>query len=193
MSDLSPLCAPMRTSPASFEGVASVACSLALRQTEQAWPPVRRPALSAMRRALGITDAEHPCGCSFWQQHGNPLSLNLTHRDVFTVGSLPQAGAVMIPKYFACVFAAVALAGCCASGTGCYAPLPGSPVAWDSLGPGPTDTAQATDFRPRKISRPEKEIVVGPIGEGLPRRTLRHIRKNGGHNGRPRIVPPRAR
>jgi hypothetical protein len=71
----------------------------------------------------------------------------------------------MVLKCAALLFVAVGLAGCCVSGNGCYAPLPGSPVAWDGLGPAPTDTAQATDFRPRKISRPKKVIVAGPIGD----------------------------
>jgi hypothetical protein len=71
----------------------------------------------------------------------------------------------MILKCAAFLFAAVALAGCCASGTGCYAPLSGSPVAGDGQGPATTGSVQAAEFRPRKISRPKKEIVAGPIGD----------------------------
>jgi hypothetical protein len=37
-------------------------------------------------------------------------------------------GRDVMSKLFACVFAAVALTGCCASGTGCYAPAAGSPT-----------------------------------------------------------------
>jgi hypothetical protein len=72
----------------------------------------------------------------------------------------------MISKCVAFVFAAVALAGCCVSGNGCYAPLPGTPIAWDGLGSAPTETYRATEYRPRQKSRPKKEIIIGPIGEG---------------------------
>ena len=72
----------------------------------------------------------------------------------------------MISKCVACVFAAVALASCCASGTGCYAPMTGSQVAWDGLGPAPKETAMV-----RNSSRPKKGIAAGPIGDvpGEPR------------------------
>jgi hypothetical protein len=71
----------------------------------------------------------------------------------------------MISKCVALLFAVVALAGCCVSGNGCFAPLPGAPVAWDGLGAAPTETAQDTEDRPRKNARPKKEIIIGPIGD----------------------------
>ena len=72
----------------------------------------------------------------------------------------------MISKYIALVFASTALAGCCLSPNGCYAPLPGAPVAWDGLGTAPTETETtgATEDRPRKTARVKKEIIIGPIG-----------------------------
>jgi len=42
--------------------------------------------------------------------------------------------------------------------------LPGTPTAWDGLGPPPTETAQPTEYRPRKNARPKKEIIIGSIG-----------------------------
>jgi hypothetical protein len=72
----------------------------------------------------------------------------------------------MILKCVAFLFAAIALAGCCVSGNGCSVPLPGTLVAWDGLGSAPTETSGATEYRPRQKSRPKKEIVIGPIGEG---------------------------
>jgi hypothetical protein len=72
----------------------------------------------------------------------------------------------MISKYIGFLFAAFALAGCCVSGNGCYAPLPGTPRGWDGLDPAPTETAsRATENRPRKNARPKKEIIIGPIGD----------------------------
>ena len=72
----------------------------------------------------------------------------------------------MISKYIALVFASTALAGCCLSPNGCYAPLPGAPIAWDGLGTAPTETETtgATEDRPRKTARVKKEIIIGPIG-----------------------------
>src|SRR3984893_17064136 len=72
----------------------------------------------------------------------------------------------MISRSIAFLFAAVALAGCCVSGNGCYAPLPGTPTAWDGLDPASTGTAaQATEYRLRKIARPKNEIIIGPVGD----------------------------
>jgi hypothetical protein len=69
----------------------------------------------------------------------------------------------MIMKCITFVFAAAALAGCCVSGNGCYTPLPGTPIAWDGLGTPPTDNE--TKPKPKRTSRPKKEIVVGPLNE----------------------------
>jgi hypothetical protein len=72
----------------------------------------------------------------------------------------------MMSKYIALIFASTALAGCCLSPNGCYAPLPGAPIAWDGLGTAPTEseTTGATEVRPRKTARQKKEIILGPIG-----------------------------
>jgi hypothetical protein len=68
------------------------------------------------------------------------------------IGCLSPTDGVMISRSIAFLFAAVALAGCCVSGNGCYAPLPGTPTAWDGLDPAPAETAaQATEYRPRKL------------------------------------------
>jgi hypothetical protein len=80
--------------------------------------------------------------------------------------------ALMISRCLVLVFGAVALAGCCMSGTGCYAPVAGAPIAWDGLGSPPTDeaadlnpdVAEGTEARPRKKTRPKREIIVGPLG-----------------------------
>ena len=72
----------------------------------------------------------------------------------------------MLSKYIALILASAALAGCCLSPNGCYAPLPGAPIAWDGLGTAPTETETtgATEDRPKKTARAKKEIIVGPIG-----------------------------
>jgi len=71
-------------------------------------------------------------------------------------------------QILALLFVAAALAGCCVSGNGCYAPVAGVPLAWDGLGSPPTEaddvTAGVAEQRPRKPKRPQKEIIVGPIG-----------------------------
>ncbi len=68
----------------------------------------------------------------------------------------------MIPKYVACMFAALTLAGCCASGTTCEPHTTGPNLAaWDGLGPGPEDITPAK----KTISRPRKEAAVQPKGE----------------------------
>jgi hypothetical protein len=68
----------------------------------------------------------------------------------------------MIPKYLACVFAALTLAGCCASGTTCEPHTTGPNVAaWDGLGAGPEDITPAK----KTISRPRKDAAVQPKGE----------------------------
>jgi hypothetical protein len=78
---------------------------------------------------------------------------------------------MMIPNVVACVFVAVALAGCCASNTGCETPMPASPVAWDGLGKAPSDATSETD--PKFKKPPKREIVAAPIGEVLGNATPR--------------------
>ena len=67
----------------------------------------------------------------------------------------------MISKSIAFVVAALMLASCCASGSGC-APAAGSPVAWDGLGPAPTEEAQPLELRPKQQARSRREIA-GPL------------------------------
>jgi hypothetical protein len=67
----------------------------------------------------------------------------------------------MILKCVTFLFAAAALAGCCVSGNGCYAPLPAAPIAWDGLGSPPTDNE--TKPKSKRNFRPQTEIVIGPL------------------------------
>ena len=73
-----------------------------------------------------------------------------------------DSGADMISKYVACAFAAITLAGCCASGTTCEAPTAGSKVAWDGLGPAPNDIEPA---KKKTVSRPRNEVALQPKAE----------------------------
>ncbi len=74
----------------------------------------------------------------------------------------------MTSKWIALLFSAIALAGCCASGTGCYAPVAGTPVAWDGLGPPPDDQPRVitengvTEEQPKRPAKP----VAKPNGGG---------------------------
>jgi hypothetical protein len=92
-----------------------------------------------------------------------------------TLGHLARSqvkvGAMMISKCAAYVFAALALAGCCASGTTCDAPAVGPHAAWDGLGPASDDNVKPSVAKPTKVSRP-KDVSVRPIadvsGERMP-------------------------
>jgi hypothetical protein len=53
------------------------------------------------------------------------------------------------------------------SGNGCYAPLPGAPIAWDGLGSAPTETA-STGSGPKKNARAKKEVLIEPIRDVAP-------------------------
>jgi hypothetical protein len=68
----------------------------------------------------------------------------------------------MISKCIAFLVAALMLANCCAVGNGC-APETGTPIAWDGLGPAPTDDTQPLEPRPKKPTRAKREIIVGPL------------------------------
>ncbi|HEY3793168.1 MAG TPA: hypothetical protein VGM09_15145, partial [Bradyrhizobium sp.] len=76
--------------------------------------------------------------------------------------------AAMTSKWIALLFSAIALAGCCASGSGCYAPVAGTPVAWDGLGPPPDDQPRVVtekgviEEQPKRAAKP----VVKPNGGG---------------------------
>jgi hypothetical protein len=71
----------------------------------------------------------------------------------------------MILKCTAILFVVGTLTGCCVSGSGCYAPLPGMPTAWDGLGSAPAENTAAPEYQPRKKARAKKEIIIGPIGD----------------------------
>jgi hypothetical protein len=60
----------------------------------------------------------------------------------------------IMSKLIAFVFTAIALAGCCTSGTGCDTPVASSPAEWDGLAEPPHDEA------PKKDPRRKKEMAV---------------------------------
>lgn len=66
----------------------------------------------------------------------------------------------MISKCIAFLVAGLILANCCALGIGC-APQSGAPIAWDGLGPAPTDDTQPLEPGPTKPARAKREIIVG--------------------------------
>jgi hypothetical protein len=68
----------------------------------------------------------------------------------------------MISNCIAFLVAALILANCCAVGNGC-APESGAPIAWDGLGPAPTDDTQPNEPRPKKPTRANREIIVRPL------------------------------
>ena len=63
------------------------------------------------------------------------------------------------------IVSTIALAGCCVSGTGCYAPTPGAPIAWDGLGSRPSEVSgqDVGEYVPTRRSRANREIIVGPL------------------------------
>jgi hypothetical protein len=69
----------------------------------------------------------------------------------------------MISKCIPLLFVAVGLAGCCVSGNGCYAPVAGTATAWDGLGSDPSENGD--EYKPKRTSRRNTEIVVGPLNE----------------------------
>jgi len=72
----------------------------------------------------------------------------------------------MLTRFMVLLVAATALAGCCASGTGCSTtPMAGAPIAWDGLGEPPTaNDVPGEEKRPakRKTAR-NREIILGPL------------------------------
>jgi hypothetical protein len=68
----------------------------------------------------------------------------------------------MISKCIAFLVAGLMLANCCALGIGC-APQSSAPIAWDGLGPAPTDDTQPLEPRLAKPARAKREIIVGPV------------------------------
>ena len=78
----------------------------------------------------------------------------------------------MLTRIMVLLVAGTALAGCCASGTGCSTPTGGAPIAWDGLGEPPTaNDAPGEERRPakRKTAR-NREIILGPLN-GAPARS----------------------
>jgi hypothetical protein len=69
----------------------------------------------------------------------------------------------MVSKWIALFVAMAALAGCCASGTGCYAPVSGIPIASDGLTAGASD--DGSEVKPKRTlsHRRDHEIIVGPL------------------------------
>jgi hypothetical protein len=59
----------------------------------------------------------------------------------------------------------ISLAGCCASNSGCYAPMAaGSPVAWDGLGPVAAGDGDGDgDHKPKRSAAQKHDFVVGPL------------------------------
>ena len=72
----------------------------------------------------------------------------------------------MLTRFMVLLVAGSALAGCCASGTGCSTtPMAGAPIAWDGLGEPPTaNDVPGEEKRPakRKTAR-NREIILGPL------------------------------
>jgi len=77
----------------------------------------------------------------------------------------------MLTRFMVLLVAGTALAGCCASGTGCSTtPMAGAPIAWDGLGEPPTaNDAPREEKRPakRKTAR-NREIILGPLNGAAP-------------------------
>ena len=80
----------------------------------------------------------------------------------------------MYAKFTALLIAGAALSGCCVSGSGCYAPAPGAPIAWDGLGEAPTaNSEQGEEKRPKRRTARNREIILGPLNESPPRSSAR--------------------
>jgi hypothetical protein len=73
----------------------------------------------------------------------------------------------MISKCFLFLVAALAVANCCALGSGC-APQSGAPIAWDGLGSSPTEDTEPVEPKPSKHARAKREIIVGPLEAAAP-------------------------
>jgi hypothetical protein len=70
---------------------------------------------------------------------------------------------MMLPRLIVFVLAAGALAGCCASSSGCYVAVPGVPTAWDGAGARPDDGAPPPRQSTTRMARSKTEVVIGPI------------------------------
>jgi hypothetical protein len=70
---------------------------------------------------------------------------------------------MMLPRLIVFALSAGALAGCCASSSGCYVPVPGIPTAWDGAGARPDDGAPPRRPSTARMARSKTEVVIGPI------------------------------
>jgi hypothetical protein len=70
-----------------------------------------------------------------------------------------------LPRFIVFFLAPLALAGCCASGSGCYVAVPGIPTAWDGAGTRPRDVAQPRNRLATRMARPKKKILVESVAE----------------------------
>jgi hypothetical protein len=76
---------------------------------------------------------------------------------------------MMLARLIVFALTAAALAGCCASGNGCYVPVPGVPTAWDGAGTRPSEGGRPDDGVPprrqaaARRARPNTEVIIGPI------------------------------
>jgi hypothetical protein len=68
-------------------------------------------------------------------------------------------------RCIAFVAAALALAGCCTSGNGCYVADPAIPTAWDGQGSRPDDGAVGESRQASRShrARAKSEVTVGPV------------------------------
>jgi hypothetical protein len=69
----------------------------------------------------------------------------------------------MVLKWIALLFAIATLAGCCASGTGCYAPVPGIPIASDGLTAGTSEDPGEDKPKRTSLHKHDHKIIVGPL------------------------------
>jgi hypothetical protein len=70
---------------------------------------------------------------------------------------------MMLPRFIVFVLAAGALAGCCASSSGCYVAVPGIPMAWDGAGARPDDGAPPRRPSTKRMARSKTEVAIGAI------------------------------
>jgi hypothetical protein len=79
---------------------------------------------------------------------------------------------MMLPRFIVFALSAGALAGCCASSSGCYVAVPGVPTAWDGAGTEPDDGAPPRRPSTRRMARSKAELGIGSIanarGEAAP-------------------------
>jgi hypothetical protein len=79
-------------------------------------------------------------------------------------------------RLFIVILGAVALSGCCMSGSGCYVAKEGPLSAWDGRGTGPDDKQQPPEEQAMtseqsmpaqqsktRMARPKGEMIIGPI------------------------------